>query len=245
MSMESLLINTVTEMFGGGRVEGTTESELPIGAPSHVHLSKPGEAMKAVRARLAELKKAEQQELMDRAEELRKEIAEEKEIAAAGDFNLKAELEKGTSREELAQMRAAGEIAQGVVMIKAEQLDEVQDQIDRISRRWSTKNGQVMNAIQRIEAGYMTYLQAFCGGDRQAIRMNADRQTRALRAVLSVEANLRATLDDDDLVDTLMTEITTLDIPKNYVDLLWYFITDRDKAEQFNDVKPTINQKER
>lgn len=244
MSMESLLINTVTEMFGGGRVEGSDASDLPTGAPSHVHLPKPGEAMKAVRARLAELKKEEQKELQDKAEELRKEIQEERDIAAAGDFNLKLELEKGTSREELAQMRAAGEIAHGVVVIKEEQLDGVQDQIDRISRRWSTKSSQVMNAIQRTEAAYMTYLQAFCGGDRQAIRMNADRQARALKVLLSVETNLRAALDDDDLVDSVMTEITTFDVPKNYVDLLWFFITDRDKKEHFNDVKPTINNRE-
>jgi hypothetical protein len=241
MSFESLLVSTVTEMFGGNRAEVNAGSDLPVGAPSQVYLGKPGEAIKAVRARLAELKAAEQAELQERVKELREEIAAEKEIAASGDFDLKTELKKGTSREELAQMRAAGEIAHGVVAIKIEELEDVNEQIDLISKKWATKTTQAISSIQRVEATYMSYLQAFCGGDRQGIKLNPERQARALNALTSTEASLRATLDDDDLVDSVMAEITTLDIPDNYVDLLWFFITDRDKREHFNNEKPTIN----
>ena len=243
MKVESLLINAVQEMFGQNAVQGPSEGELPVGAPSHVHLGKPGEGIKAVRARLAELKAAEQAELQEKAKALREEIATEKEIAASGDFDLKTELEKGTSREELAQMRAAGEIAHGVVAIKIDELEDVKDQLDLISKRWSSKSTQVLSSIQNVEASYLTYLQAFCGGDRQALKINPDRQARALKNLIAVEANLRAVLDSDALVDSLMTEITTLEIPENYVDLLWHFVTDRDKREIFNDTKPTINHK--
>ena len=243
MKFESLLINTVQEMFGQNAVQGPSQDELPDGAPSHVHLGKPGEGLKAVRARLAELKKQDQAELQEKVEALKAEIAEERAVAESGDFDLRAELKKGTSREELAQMRAAGEIAHGVVAIKVEELEEVKDQLDLISKRWSSKSTQVVSSIQNVEASYLTYLQAFCGGDRQALKLNPDRQARALKNLVAVEANLRAVLDSDELVDSLMTEITTLEIPENYIDLLWYFVTDRDKREIFNDTKPAINKK--
>lgn len=236
--MDNLLVQAVEQIFTG-HSERSREPVTPApDLPSQVRLGKPGEAVRAVRARLAELKAEDQKELQEKLKAVKAEIKAEKEVAAAGDFNLKAEMEKGTSREELSQKRAAAEIAFEIVAIRESEAEQIQDEIDRISRTWNTKSTSTMNSIQNIQANYMGYLQVFCGGDKSGLRLHADKQERAYKNLLTTEESMRKLLKDEQLVTDVMAEITTFEIPSSYQELLWDFLTERSQA-QLEGYEPT------
>lgn len=235
--MSDLLALAVEQIMGSAK-ESAPPVVPELDRPNRLHIGKPGEALKRVRKRITDLRDEEQTELKAKADKLREEIKSERDIASRGDFDLKAELDKGTSRKKLAEMRAAGDIATGIVNIREDELDDVRDEIDRIGRRWTTKNQQAMGSIQSIQAAYLAYLQAYCGGDRHQIRLNPERQVRAYRTLLTTEESLRKLLKDEQLVTDLMEEITTLEIPSSYQALLWGFLTERDQA-QFEGYEPT------
>ena len=242
--MDNLLANAVQHILGKDPEPVSEIIPELSGHSGQVALGKPGEAQKRVRARMGELRREAQAELNAKAEELRAEINAEKEIAAAGNFDLKTELEKGTSREQLAEMRAAADLAHEVVAIREDELDTVQDRLELIAKNWHRMDSQIKNTMDNIQSSYLIYLQAHCGGDRSVYRMNPDRPTRALRSLITGEKILRDRLKDDGLVDDLMVELTTYDIPPNYQSLLWTFITDRDKKEHFDNQLPSLNSKE-
>ena len=242
--MDNLLAGAVQHILGKGP---EPVSEIIPELSNHsgqVALGKPGDAQKRVRARMGELRREAQAELNAKADELRAEIKAEKETAAKGDFDLKTELDKGTSREQLAEMRAAADLAHEVIAIREDELDTVQDRLDLIAKNWHRLDSQVKMTMDNIQSSFLIYLQAYCGGDRSVYKLNPDRPVRALKALIASERMLRERLQDDALVDELMVELTTFPTPDNYQSLLWHFITDRDKREQFNNTLPTINSKE-
>ena len=242
--MDNLLSSAVQHILGKDPEPVSEIIPELSGHSGQVALGKPGEAQKRVRERLAELRKEDQAELHAEADELKAEIATEKETAAKGNFDLKTELDKGTSRAELAEMRAAADLAHEVVSIREDELDTVNDRLELIGKNWGRISSQIKSTMESIQSSYMIYLQAYCGGDRSVYKLNPDRPPRALRALISGEQMLRGRLKDDELVDDLMTELTTFEVPPNYQSLLWTFITARDKQEQFDDTQPTFNHKE-
>lgn len=242
--MDNLLSSAVQHILGKDpEPVGNIIPEIPNHS-GQIHLGKPGEAAKRVRERLAELKKQDQAELHAEADALKAEIKAEKQIAADGDFDLKTEIEKGTPREKLAEMRAAADLAHEVIAIREEALDTVNDRLELMTKNWTRIGTQIKTTMENIQSSYMVYLQAYCGGDRTVIKLNPDRPVRAMKALITGEQMLRERLKDDELVDDLMTELTTFDIPSDYPSLLWHFTTARDRKEQFNDTQPTFNHKE-
>ena len=89
---------------------------------------------------------------------------------------------------------------------------------------------QVLTGLQSLEVAHRRYLQAFATGNFQDIRMNPERQERAFYRVISLEETLRKHLDDDALVDAVMEEVTTFNVPDRYQDLLWHFLTPKARA---------------
>lgn len=230
--MDNLLTNAVEMILGNGStVEAPHESELPESKHlDTIQLEKPGDALIAVRKRLNELREQDQAELKAKKAKLQEELAEERRIAELGHFDLAEEIAKGTSREALAKMRADGDIAEGIIRLKENEIDDVNDQISDIAKRWTSKSNQVMNGLQSLEVAHRRYLQAFATGNLQDIRLNPERQERAFYRVITLEETLRKHLDDDALVDAVMEEVTTFPVPDRYQDLLWHFMTPKAKA---------------
>jgi type I site-specific restriction endonuclease len=243
--MDNLLMNAVEEIFGGGNdVAPPHESELPDSQQLNtINLGKPGQALVAVRKRLAELRDADLVDLKAKLEELRKAVEAEKVVIAEADYDLKAELEKGTSREDLASKHAAAEIAEGILRIKQDEIDDVNEEIGRVTKAWASKSTRVMNSIQQLEIAHRRYVQAYAGGGSQEIKLNPERQERAFFAIVNTRELLLATLDDDELAEAAMAEATTLHIPSDYESVLWSLMTPKGR-NRFKNYDPTTNDKE-
>jgi hypothetical protein len=127
-------------------------------------------------------------------------------------------------------MRADGEIAAGIIELKEQEIDSVNDEIAVVAKRWQTKSQQVMTGLQSLEVAHRRYLQAYATGNLQDIRLHPERQERAFYRVHNLAEILRKTLDDDALVDAVMKEVTTFPVPDRYQDLLWEFLTPKAKA---------------
>ena len=92
MQIDSLLVNAVSQILKGGEAPEVTDV-IPELGPQHsgrVNLGQPKEAEKRVRERLNELRREDVAELKAKYEEVEAEMAEERKIAKAGEFNLKA-----------------------------------------------------------------------------------------------------------------------------------------------------------
>lgn len=239
--MRESLIDSVLSVMAGKDVEVPEVADtIPELGPEHsgtVALGKPQEAEKRVRARLGELRKQDLAELKAKVADVEAQIKAEKEIAEAGDFNLKAELAAGTSRDELASKRAAADIANEAIYIHQDVLDDLQDQIEKVSRACLMRDQRVMATIKGIRTSYMVYLQAFCGGDATVYKLNNERVERAYNGLIQATNILKAQLDDDDLVHDVLAEVTTYETPASYQHLLWHFMSDRYK-ERFEGAEP-------
>ena len=235
--MDNLLTSAVEMILGNnGIVEAPHESELPEAKHfDTIQLDKPGDALKAVRKRLNELREQDQAELKAKKAKLQEELAEERRIAELGHFDLAEEIAKNTSREALAKMRADGDIAEGIIRLKEDEIDVVNDQISDVARRWHTKSQQVLQGLQSLEVAHRRYLQAFATGNFQDIRMNPERQERAFYRIITLEETLRKHLDDDALVDAVMDEVTTFPVPDRYQDLLWQLMTPKARTRFQNE----------
>ena len=127
-------------------------------------------------------------------------------------------------------MRADGDIAAGIIELKEREIDVVNDELEQVARRWATRSNQAITGIQSLEVAHRRYLQAYATGNTQDIRLNPERQERAFYRVLSLEEILKKTLEDDALVDAVITEVTTFHVPDRYQDLLWHFMTTKGRA---------------
>ena len=237
MQIDSLLVGAVAQILKGETP--SVQEVIPEIVGEHsgdVRLGQPKEAEKRVRARLAELRKEDLVELQERYAEVEAEMNAEKEVAKAGEFNLRAEMKAGTSRDELAAKRAAAEIAQEAVYIHQEALDEINDQMDRVKKAALMRDQRVVQNLQSVRTSFMVYLQAYCGGDASVFKLNNERVERAYATLLYTIDILTNHLKDDELVKDVMREVTTFTLPGStspgsYPRLLWHFLVDRTKGK--------------
>jgi hypothetical protein len=220
-------------------VAGPHSSEMPTGDLTQVNLGKPPESLKDARARLKALEADEKAELISQRDALITEAEAEEKIAAAGVYDIKEELANGATRESLANRRASAEVASEIAQLKRGEIADVTEQINDIHRAWGRKTERLMQWVSQVEVNTRAWAIALIRGGNDH-KLSPSNTERAFYQILELDKHAREILDDDELVDRLMDDITRLEMPLTdrgvtQQGVLWTLMTPKGRDRFKND----------
>lgn len=225
------LLTKVLDAVGAGDSDGGTDAPLPELSDT-VRLPPPSEAMKETRRKLAEIEKAELAELREQLKAVNDEIAEERKVVEAGDFNLAELIAKGTPKSKLQKMRVDAELAAEIIEIKENAAADIKAKIDTKRHELLRRSQRLMGWLQQTEVQTRAYQISLITG---ADRLTNEKFARAYRLLQSLEEYATEMLGED-LSKRVIASITNNPVPPTLHECLLLQMPRRDR-DQFESEK--------
>ena len=229
---DSLLASAVELLSRDFREVAGGVPEVPeLAEPTHINLGVPSETHKAVRARLKELEEADVEALKEQEAELRAACKAENEIVENGIFDAAQELANGVDRAELTQRRAEAEVAKDVLAAKQREHAQVVAQIQKVHKKWGSTGQRLMPWAEKIEVATRSTAVDFIRGGYKTF---PERQRTAFMGLQRFQDYANEVLQDEQLVQDWIDEMTALDIPTGphaQQKMLWEMMHGQDRAE--------------
>ena len=233
---KSLIENVMAVMATGEIPEGAMQDTMPEN-PNHniteVRLGGNKEIWAEVRRKLVELENELLADARERLRVLTEEERAEMKVYKEGDRDIQAMMADGMSREQIIEARSTASVALEMAHLKQKEIDDCEDEIDRIKRGWITKRDRVNRTLQGVEIGTRSWLLDLVSGSNSN-RLNPDRPVRMYGSLLHAEKFCSEVLGEE-LGARAVRAMGTFTCPDNVWDTVWSLTTDRSKKEKFDE----------
>ena len=224
--MEALLSKVLETVGIGDNADEGPEALLPEMSDT-VRLPPPSEAMKETRRRLAEIEKEELADLREQLKAVNDEIAEERKVVEAGDFNLAELIAKGTPKSKLQKMRVDAELAAEIIEIKENAVADIKAKIDTKRRELHQRSTRLMSWLAQTEVQTRAYQISLITG---ADRLTNEKFARAYRLLQKLE-EFATEMIGEKLAKEVIASITNNPIPPTLQECLLLQMTKRDRDQ--------------
>ena len=224
--MEALLSKVLETVGIGDNADEGPEALLPEMSDT-VRLPPPSEAMKETRRRLAEIEKEELADLREQLKAVNDEIAEERKVVEAGDFNLAELIAKGTPKSKLQKMRVDAELAAEIIEIKENAVADIKAKIDTKRRELHQRSTRLMSWLAQTEVQTRAYQISLITG---ADRLTNEKFARAYRLLQKLE-EFATEMIGEKLAKEVIASITNNPIPPTLQECLLLQMPKRDRDQ--------------
>ena len=221
--MEALLTK-VLDAVGVVDADGGTDAPLPELSDT-VRLPPPSAALKETRAKLAAIEKEELVDLREQLKVVNDEIAAERKVVEAGDFNLDELIAKGTPKSKLQKMRVDAELASEIIEIKEGTAADIKAKIDVKRAELHRRSTRLMSWLSQTEVATRAYQISLITG---ADRLSTDKFARAYRLLQQLEIFATEMLGEK-LAKEVIASITNNPIPPTLQECLLAQMHPRDR----------------
>ena len=232
----SLIENVMAVMATGEIPEGALRDTMPEN-PNHnikeVVLGSNKEMWSEVRRKLAELENELLADARERLRVLTEEERAEMKVYQQGDRDIQAMMADGMTREQIIDARSTASVALELAQLKQKEIDDVEDEIERIKRGWITKRDRVTRTLQAVEIGTRSWLLDLVSGTNSN-RLNPDRPDRMYGSLLHAEKFCTEVLGVE-LGSRAVRAMGTFPVSDNVWDTVWSMTNPRSKKEKFDE----------